>query len=588
MTNSKTSAPKTYVAFCKAMGIPLTPAQAAIASVAFDGAPIAETSEYRDLFDFDGQTPASARRVVGLVCGRASGKTSALCAGFVLWRAVTADLSALAPGELAFGVIVAPTLDLARQALRFVIGVLDGSPLVETQDADSITIRRPDGKRVRIEVNAASRAGSTVRGKSIVAAALDEACFMRDPASGVVNDRDIFEAIMPRLMTGGAVVVASTPWLKSGLLYELWEKNFGMPTGALVIHAPTERMRTDDPDLLDRIRAERERNPINARREYDCEWLAAGAGILFNAEMLAAASVADVYAPTPEDSIYMGGDLGLVNDPSAFVAVRRREDGTLDVVDVLEFYPSKGQPIDFATMMVPVSAFVRRNGGGAIRVDGHGYEFARQAIAGGGYQVQLDKVKDDAATRMSRYAAVLNAFREGTVKIPSRFGALCDQLSALTATPKEGGGYKFSAPRVNGHHCDAAMAFILAVEAALQESDGWGALLRQPGGLDAALDVAIGFGGEIEGGNVFSRMVRSKAAAEIQAARLRRMSRSPEHARAKAAEAERLAAEESAELERQLEAERVARKFRWHLGLPDPDDDDKGDGGSPAPAPPPA
>lgn len=568
-TPTSTTRPPTFVEFCRSAGIKLTPAQAAIASVAFDGAPV--PAEYADLFDFDGLPPATATKIVEMVFGRAAGKTSAFCAPYLVWSALFADASRLRPGELGFCVFVAPNTELARQGLRFVIGMLEGSPLVESQDADSITIRRPDGKRMRIEVCAASVGGATLRGRELFGVALDEAAFFKDAKTGVVNDRAHLDAAMPRLR--GKFLIASTPWLQQGLFYDLWKENFGMPESALVIHAPTDRMRTDDPDLLERIQSERERNAYNARREYDCEFLPAGAGTLFDVDELTQAIVPDVYAPIETDVIYIGGDLGFTQDPSAFVAVRRRDDGSLDVVDVAEFNP----PVNFDDMVMKLTPWVQRNGRGPIRVDGYGFALASQALERGGFPVTLQQVKNDPATRIARFSAAVVAFQSGRVKIPTRFSSLTDQLSALTAQPQPGGGWKFSAPRANGHHCDAAQALILAIEAALAHDDdgGFGNLMNTPGGPEDLLDAMIGFGGVREHwGNTANKIA---AAREMEAHQARRMSRMmlPEITKAKAAEQARLAAEESEHQDRQRDAERLARKAAWIRKR------DGGDGGAP-------
>ena len=61
----------------------------------------------------------------------------------------------------------------------------------------------------------------------MVAAVLDEVAFFTDDAY-VVNDRDIYEAVAPRVtVPGGFVAISSTPWAQLGLLYERHQLNWG-------------------------------------------------------------------------------------------------------------------------------------------------------------------------------------------------------------------------------------------------------------------------------------------------------------------------------------------------------------------------
>ena len=115
--------------------------------------------------------PTEARRTVATRAGGRGGKTSRLLAPKALHSAWTVPLPTLRRGEVASSLLIAPDLKLARQALSFVTGYVEGSKiltraLVEPPTKDSVELRRPDGKRVRIEVLAASRGGRGVRGRT--------------------------------------------------------------------------------------------------------------------------------------------------------------------------------------------------------------------------------------------------------------------------------------------------------------------------------------------------------------------------------------------------------------------------------------
>lgn len=451
----------TFLEFAKEIRFPLTPAQRQLAATSFDREPVA--LEFEDLFNAQGVLTAAGLCTLVWLCGRASGKTT-LGAAAVLWRAITADLRTLGAGEVAYGLLVAPDMKLAGQTLNFVNGWIESTELkrlVVSRASDSITLRRPDGKLVCIAIFAATRGGSAVRGKSIFAAALDEACFFRDQ-SAVVNDSDIYNAILPRLTKGAFILLESTPWTQSGLVHALFKENFGHPTTALVAKAPTARMRSDSPELLATIENERKRDPDNAAREFDCDWLANGAGNAFDLNSLNAA-ITD-RALGGSGRVFVGGDLGLVNDPSAFVAVQIGPNNTVNVRDMLEIKPRRDKPLSLTRVMRDAAIFAERNGSRSIRVDHHSLEEARDAIKQAGLGLQLEPCQESSAAHELRYTSLIEAFKAGRICIPKEFSAITDQLARIIATPKPAGGWRFQVGRRDGNHADAAMALLLACE----------------------------------------------------------------------------------------------------------------------------
>src|SRR5262245_49784831 len=99
--------PLTFVAFVEqVLGVRLTPAQAVLSLVAFDGVEPGDlVGDERELalrlFGPVDSIPPEARAVLVAVCGARSGKSYLLGALYSLWRTLTADLSTLAPGEQA-------------------------------------------------------------------------------------------------------------------------------------------------------------------------------------------------------------------------------------------------------------------------------------------------------------------------------------------------------------------------------------------------------------------------------------------------------------------------------------------------------
>jgi hypothetical protein len=458
--------PPTFVEFCSRINAPLTIVQEVLAAVCFDGedVPIEMAAAFKG---FSGSVPASARRLIALLAGRGSGK-SRLAALYVLYRCLYADLKGLARGEMAFGLVISPTLELSEQILRFARGALAGTRYeksIVAETASAFTIKRPDGASVRFTTAAASRGGRSGRGKSIVAAALDECCFFLPESHGAVNDADIYRALPARLLPGGAIVLASTPWSQTGLMFDLWSKEWGAPKTGLVAVVTTEQMR-DDPNTLEMVRIERERDPDTAAREFDCEWLPHGGGNAFDLASLGRALCdSDLIAPASAgERIAVGGDLAMVSDRSAFVAVRAR-DGLLEVVDLVELKPGKSRALELDMIVAEAAEIVSRtHAAHEVRVDHHILEAARQSAMRQGLPVYFEPCSESPIDRELRFTRVIDAFKAGRIRVPKRFGFLTDQLSTIAATPRDGGGWKFGAPRRGGSHADAASAFLLACE----------------------------------------------------------------------------------------------------------------------------
>ncbi len=234
------------------------------------------------------QLPKEPRRTISVRAGGRGGKTSRLLAPKALHAAWTVRLPTLRRGEVASSLLIAPDLKLARQVIDFAVGYVDGSrilrnALVSDPRKDGIELKRPDGKRVRIEILAATRGGRSVRGRTLCFAGLDEACFFYDESSGVVNDADVYRAVAQRVVPGGQVWIASTPWVADvGLLESILARNFGTHTHALCVTAGTRALNPTWDPTGEIERDLREQDPDAASREIDGEPIAGGAGVFFD------------------------------------------------------------------------------------------------------------------------------------------------------------------------------------------------------------------------------------------------------------------------------------------------------------------
>ncbi len=457
----------TYLAFCERVGVRLESGQEAFARVAFDNdmpASLPDAVRERMALIFGPNftsPPRRARAVVAAVCGARSGK-SYLAALRLLHLSLTLPLDRLAPGEHAFGLFVAPDLRLAQQTLRYVRGVFDavvrqarGLRLLSETET-SLSFAR--GKHaVTLECLPATRGGAAGRGRTLIGAVLDEAAFFRDE-SYKVNDAEVYEALRPRVIAGGQLLLVSTPWAKAGLLYELWRDNWGRPNTCVAAHAPTSVMR-DDVAILDQVEAERERDPDNAAREFDAVFGDLSSGRFFDDALLERAVSDDVTSASPGTVVTAGADLGFAKNSSALVVVYRVAE-VYHVAEVLELVPG-------ATALRPSEVFAEfsralaRHQATHVLADQYHYHALREAVAGS--ELSVSAAPAGQAGKADTYLRLRTLLREGRVRLP-RHRRLLAQLGQVVARPTPGGGLSVTSPTTaDGAHGDLASALVLAV-----------------------------------------------------------------------------------------------------------------------------
>ncbi len=466
-----------FVEFVASLGFELSAAQVVLAHVAFDGwepRDLGGTDRElaRALFGDVDRVPALARAILVAVLGARSGK-SLLASLRLLHLALTADLSRLAPGELAVGLVCAPDLRLARQTLRYVAGALrERMPgvLAAPPTADAVTVVRPDGRRVSIEALPASRGGSAVRGRSLVGAVLDEsAFFLNEDGAYVVNDEEIFKAVTPRVVRGGQVLIVSTPWARSGLLFDLFDENHGRPASCLAAHGPTLVMRAGDPSIEAIVERERRRDPGNAAREYDAIFTDSSASLLSSADVQACVSKGVRERPPRPGVVYaMTLDVGLRNDATAICVFHAEEKdrGTgaptlrmlaIDAIKILK--PTPGRRVSLDDVEAAVAGLAIRYRVDRVCADLHFADALRPRLAqrGVGF-VEASMSPSAQETRGKTLAALFSSHAVRLVDDPTLIGELQD----LKVQRHAGGRTSIGA--VGNRHDDAADVCLLAGE----------------------------------------------------------------------------------------------------------------------------
>ncbi len=501
-TESSNPVPNSYVEFVEGwLLVQLRPAQRVLCKVCFDGwEPIDLDEDERvyaqELFGDVDRIPDGARDVLAVIVGGRAGKTY-LFSLRVLHLALTHSLSTLAAGEHAFGVIIAPKLNLAHQALRYCSGAARSHELLKswiTSDtAEGLVLKRWDGQLVHIACYAASRGGVAARGRSLFALLMDEACFFMGE-DYVVNDEEIFKAGRPRVMPGGQTLVPSTPWMEAGLLYDLWKANFGTCAHAIAVHAKTVTMR---PEMAPVVEAERARDAANAQLEYDAIPLSAESIKFFDPRLIEACidhTLDDITAPTGLwHETHCGLDTAFRKDSTGEVIARamNRERSEIIVAECVEITPPRGQylkPTETLNALMDRAVFHKCS---TVVADLHYIETVREHTEKrslGLVEAPTDNVQPYLDTR--------RAMKEGKVRISPLHGKLIAQLKDVVGKPMPGGKLSIINPRKNGSHSDTVSAFVLAIAACVAVSVGVGEVTAASNVKGTAAKVAEGFGRE--------------------------------------------------------------------------------------------
>jgi hypothetical protein len=466
--------PPTFLGFLEWIGVVPQPGQAELVRVAFDRAEPVDRALAVSIFgDIDfANVPVGARDVVAAVCGGRGGKTYLLVALRLVWGMLVRDLSPLAPGQQAAATVVAPSPKLRQEAVNYALGAIRSkkelAPLLRlprgTKPDDMVGefgVYRPDFDRVVLfNAAAATRGGYAVRGYWHTDLALDEAAFFRDNTYKV-NDEEIFRAGKPRVLPGGQTMVDSTPWAETGLLFDLWQKNWGKPTSALVAHAPTLVL-NDVEYTRSIVAAEYARDPENAEREFGAKFMTGGTTVFFPPALIEA-MVDDeldpegVREPEPGNTVAAGGDLGFRSDSSS-LAITHDTGETIVLAELLEMKPEPGKALKPSVVIAEMAERMHWHGAVSLMGDQHYRETADEGLNDAGLSFV-----DAPATPDVVYIRARQVMREGRARIP-RIPRLIQQLKEVQGRPLPGGRMQIVHPRwAKGGHGDLCSAYVLAL-----------------------------------------------------------------------------------------------------------------------------
>ncbi len=214
--------------------------------------------------------PADGFDAALFLTGRRSGKSrnaaiigafEATCAGHE---------TKLAKGEQGLVSISAPSKRQGHIVKGYLRAIFD-TPLLagELEGEDSEGFHLSNGTRIEVM----SGDWRTIRGFTLLAAVVDEACFFGcDEESKIRSDTELVRAIKPALATvGGKLVLISSPYAKRGYCFNQWKRNYGNNVGTMLVWCcPSRTMNPTLPQsVVDEALAE---DLASAKAEYLGEW----------------------------------------------------------------------------------------------------------------------------------------------------------------------------------------------------------------------------------------------------------------------------------------------------------------------------
>jgi len=166
---------------------------------------------------------------------------SLLAAAVAIRSALFSDLSVIGEGEAHAKVfILSNDRKNAQAVFDHLLGKVQTSPALQGRvakppTAESIVLKRDDGKVVEIEVRAAKKGGTGVVGRWLCAAIFDEVTFMLGEDDGAASLDASLAQCVGRIVPGGQIVMIGSSYAPPrGPAYEMLMGNWGRPSPELV------------------------------------------------------------------------------------------------------------------------------------------------------------------------------------------------------------------------------------------------------------------------------------------------------------------------------------------------------------------
>ena len=187
------------------------------------------------------RTPPKRRPRETWICvGRRGGKDSIASAIAAHAAAYFDQQDRLRPGERALVAVIACDRDQSRICTNYIRAFFELEPLkkmIQRETQDGFELRN------RVDVSVQTNNFRAPRGRPILLAVLDEVAFFKDESSAS-PDTELYRSLLPGTATlDGQIIGISSPYMKSGLLFDKHQKHFGQDNDDIVvIQAPSRTL----------------------------------------------------------------------------------------------------------------------------------------------------------------------------------------------------------------------------------------------------------------------------------------------------------------------------------------------------------
>jgi hypothetical protein len=362
--------------------------------------------------------------------GRRSGKSKIAAIVGAFEAALSGREERLSKGEQGVVAIVSPTKrqsQIVKSYLRSLFNVPALQQEIVSETAGSFDL----SNGVRIEVMAGD--WRSVRGYTLLAAIVDEICFMgHTEESKVKSDAELVRALLPALATcGGRFVGISSPYARKGWAYRQWKKHFGNDASStLIVNCPSRTLNPQLPQkIVDEALAE---DYASARAEYFGEWRDDVAAFLSRPIIEAVTVKGRDYLPHDRHTKYSafvdvaGGASG--GDDAALAIVHRK--GRKIIVDLVRRWPPPHNPHQVISEM---SVNLKTYGVTRCKGDRYSAQFAVASFAACGIKYEHSEMN-----RSELYLEALPKITSGEVELLDD-ERLLDQFANLERRTRSGG-----------------------------------------------------------------------------------------------------------------------------------------------------
>jgi hypothetical protein len=377
--------------------------------------------------------------------GRRSGK-SRIAAVIATFEAVLAGHeSRLSKGERGIVPIVAPTKYQGRIIKDYVRAVFE-TPLLRNE----ITNETREGYELKTGTRIEILAGDwrTIRGYTLLAAIIDEACFFGlDEETKVRSDTELVRAIKPALATvGGRLICISSPYARKGWCWKTYQKNFGNATGRVLVWNSASR--TMNPQLPQRVIDDALAEDYQAAKSEYLGEFRDDVGEFIPRAVVENLVVKDRQELPPSNRFkyYAFCDVsGGRGDDAALAIAHRHERRT--TLDLIRRYRPPFSPYDVVSDMAEL---LKRYGIRSVTGDNYAAEFVARAFTNAG--IKYTKAKKP---KSQLYLELLPRLCSGEIELLDN-PALVNQLASLERRTRSGGKDVIDHPP--GAHDDLANA----------------------------------------------------------------------------------------------------------------------------------